>query len=600
MDGVGLRTYAKGSCYHGQWRNGLRHGRGTMVWTYGNVYRGEWKCGSMHGYGEYVWNGFFNKTLTWPREASYVGHWRNGMRHGEGELKLNAVGGAKYSGFWMDNKKHGYGIIIGSNGEKFESNPLFLNDVLCSGNIENINLNNDSEDKTEVKCIRVIKEIKPEFVEKPNELNQAPELPVLKPEQYPSLFYHITRLLNPESLEERPLPEPLPDKCYTCENESCTCLAANSEDTKKEDENGKEGTDTSKTETGKSDPSINNEMESNYKYEEQWTYNCLTLHMTRLREIYNQYARLFTKSAPKCNLALSRICLWQLWRDCGIHKKGLSLIDIDNYMAKNKSTVVKDPYHPFEKIEIWQFIHALLEVSWQLYTKFDDVETEEINGKLAGGLLKLLKNDIYPHAGNHVGNVHQKYKDLLPIDAVFQLYKQIGYPFSAKDLLRTLCALNDLQAVTTEAIKNLPNGANCVTICEKVNYLLKLDDILMQPRCTVETSEDNESDSAYGLLVFKELGTLKLLEIMVLICPAIKDVETDAIVNMEYEFTFLEFYEIIMETTKQLLSMRKNLQKKEIEEEDTLSQNNDSQKKESFAKNRRSLLRKSSRVKNKT
>ena len=31
-----------------------------------------------------------------------------------GEVKLNSVGGAKYSGYWKDNKKHGYGIIIGN------------------------------------------------------------------------------------------------------------------------------------------------------------------------------------------------------------------------------------------------------------------------------------------------------------------------------------------------------------------------------------------------------------------------------------------------------------------------------------------------------
>lgn len=65
--------------------------------------------------------------------------------------------------------------------------------------------------------------------------------------------------------------------------------------------------------------------------------------------------------------------------------------------------MVKDPLHPFEKIEIWQFLHALLEVSWHLYTKHNDDEVEEMNGKIAGGLHKFLKNYIYPHVGNHVG-----------------------------------------------------------------------------------------------------------------------------------------------------------------------------------------------------
>lgn len=76
-------------------------------------------------------------------------------------------------------------------------------------------------------------------------------------------------------------------------------------------------------------------IDSNWRYEERWTYNCLMFHMFRLRQIYNDYAKLFAKSAPKCNLAMSRLCLWQLWRDCGIHEKGFSLVEIDSYIGKH-------------------------------------------------------------------------------------------------------------------------------------------------------------------------------------------------------------------------------------------------------------------------
>lgn len=78
-------------------------------------------------------------------------------------------------------------------------------------------------------------------------------------------------------------------------------------------------------------------------------------------------------------------------------------MDVPIISAKNKSTFMKDPHHPFEKIEIWQFLHALLEVSWHIYTKYDNFESQEVNGKLASGLHKLLKNHIYPHSGNHIG-----------------------------------------------------------------------------------------------------------------------------------------------------------------------------------------------------
>ncbi|XP_034188696.1 uncharacterized protein LOC117608151 isoform X2 [Osmia lignaria lignaria] len=605
MHGVGLRTYTKGS-YYGQWKNGLRDGRGTMVWTNGNVYRGEWKCGAMHGYGEYVWNAFFNKTLTWPQEALYVGNWRNGMRNGEGELKLSAVGGAKYFGHWKDNKKHGYGVIIGSNGEKFESNPLFLNDILCTSNVEDNDLNNELEDKDEIKCVRVIKEMKPQFLDRSTQLEKAPIIPILKPEQFPSLSYYITRLFDPDSLEVHPLLPILSGKCYSCENESCTCLAVKSIDSRKQNENDKEATDIVEEETNVSEFTVNNIKKSDWEYEERWTHNCLILHMARLREIYNNYAKLFTNSAPKCDIAMSRLCLWQLWSDCGIHKKGLSLIEIDNYIAKNKITFVQNPHDPFEKIEIWQYLHALLEVSWHLYTKFGDIETEEINGKLAGGLHNFLKNDIYPHTGNHIGSLCQENQDLLPIYAVFKLCKRIGYPFSMKDLLQTMCVLNDTTdpqtSITTETIKSLSNGINCTIIGEKINYLLKSDDIFMESQCTIQVSRNDENDHlSHGLSVFGELGPSKLLEIMALICPAIKDIETDMIINMDYELTFLEFYEIILEATKQLL-VKKKLQMKELETEDASSQkNNNLQKIENFTTIKRSSVRKSFKInKNKT
>ncbi|XP_076676304.1 uncharacterized protein LOC143373200 [Andrena cerasifolii] len=317
--GVGLQIYSNGARYVGQWKNGIRHGIGTMVWANGNVYRGEWKCDAMNGYGEYVWDGFFNKTFTWPQEASYAGYWRSGKRHGKGVLKLNSVGGARYSGHWKDNKKHGHGIIIGNNGEKFEADPLFLNDILVSYDMAGNSVGNESDTKNGDECVRTAKDIEPFFLEKRDQIGKAPITPILKPEQFPSLSYHLTRLLHPKSLEP-PFTRSVPSgKCYTCENQSVSCLAPHLSDTVVSDEKVD-------TKTGDPDP--------NWEYEERWTYNCLTLHMPRLRQIYMDYAKMFTRSAPECNLAMSRLSLWQLWRDCNIDKRGLSLIEIDKYIGK--------------------------------------------------------------------------------------------------------------------------------------------------------------------------------------------------------------------------------------------------------------------------
>ena len=67
------------------------------------------------------------------------------------------------------------------------------------------------------------------------------------------------------------------------------------------------------------------------------------------------------------------------------------------------------------------------------------------------------------------------------------------------------------------------------------------------------------------------------------------------------QLTFLEFYEIILEATKQLL-VKKKLQMKELETEDASSQkNNNLQKIENFTTIKRSSVRKSFKInKNKT
>ncbi|XP_026671439.1 phosphatidylinositol 4-phosphate 5-kinase 1-like, partial [Ceratina calcarata] len=375
MHGVGLRIYPSGSRYIGDWKNGVRDGTGTMVWPEGSIYRGEWKCGAMNGYGKHVWNGFFNKTFTWPQEASYKGYWQHGKRHGRGnflrftlktnycvyqcvyysisiafiiigEIKLNAVGGAKYCGYWKNNEKDGYGVIIGSNGEKFESGALFLNNILSvSDNPEN---ETKSETKTNTSLIVY------RFLNEPEALTDIPATPILKPEQFPCLFYYITRLLDPDSLNKSSVLSITSGKCYSCENELCSCLAhpigtgysfymliivilkylkrtrvyvcTETIDSEQKEPSTRRNSNLSSSNDLSTD--------SNYwKFEEQWIYNCITLHMPRLRKIYNDYAKLFVGESPNYNLKMIRLYLWQLWRDCGIHKKGLGLNEIDNHIG---------------------------------------------------------------------------------------------------------------------------------------------------------------------------------------------------------------------------------------------------------------------------
>lgn len=44
----------KGEAYKGQWKNGLKHGKGVQVWPNNAVYYGYWKDGMANGFGRLV------------------------------------------------------------------------------------------------------------------------------------------------------------------------------------------------------------------------------------------------------------------------------------------------------------------------------------------------------------------------------------------------------------------------------------------------------------------------------------------------------------------------------------------------------------------
>ena len=60
-NGYGTYTYANGSKYVGEWKDGKENGQGTYTWVSGNIwlngnkYVGEYKNGKIHGQGTYTW-----------------------------------------------------------------------------------------------------------------------------------------------------------------------------------------------------------------------------------------------------------------------------------------------------------------------------------------------------------------------------------------------------------------------------------------------------------------------------------------------------------------------------------------------------------------
>ena len=106
-------NYKEGHFYHGEWKDGKRHGHGKEYISWREqrpnkietelqsfCYIGEWKDGKRHGYGTQTnireGQSWFNHT--------YTGEWKDGKEHGKGSS--TGIGGDR-EGFWENGKFKG-------------------------------------------------------------------------------------------------------------------------------------------------------------------------------------------------------------------------------------------------------------------------------------------------------------------------------------------------------------------------------------------------------------------------------------------------------------------------------------------------------------
>ena len=95
---------------------------GTYISPDGDKYEGEWKDGKKHGQG----------TITLSSGTKYVGEWKDDQRTGQGTMTY--YDGAKYEGGWKDGKRHGQGTQYNEEGKIYFEGE-FKEDVLWNGKI---------------------------------------------------------------------------------------------------------------------------------------------------------------------------------------------------------------------------------------------------------------------------------------------------------------------------------------------------------------------------------------------------------------------------------------------------------------------------------
>ena len=104
VNGKGTYTWADGTKYVGEHKDGKRNGQGTVYWSNGSKYVGEWQYGKRTGQG----------TMTWANGDKYVGEFKDAKQHGQGTMTWAT--GYKYVGEFKDAKQHGQGTATHING----------------------------------------------------------------------------------------------------------------------------------------------------------------------------------------------------------------------------------------------------------------------------------------------------------------------------------------------------------------------------------------------------------------------------------------------------------------------------------------------------
>ena len=141
---LGPYRYEDGSTYEGQYRNGLRHGRGRQVCVDGSLYEGYWISDRKSIRGVLVksdgtvilgliWHGGFRGEVD-VRCANgdlFTGGWQRGYPNGQGQL-IETTSHRTYRGGFVDGLKQGEGVIEWQDGSVYEGD-FFNNKIHGQG-----------------------------------------------------------------------------------------------------------------------------------------------------------------------------------------------------------------------------------------------------------------------------------------------------------------------------------------------------------------------------------------------------------------------------------------------------------------------------------
>ena len=103
------------SDYIGLYKDGKRHGQGTLVLEDGSIYVGEFKNGMFNGQG----------TFTYYNGDKYIGNHKDDNKHGQGTYTF--ANGEKQIGEWKEDRLNGQGTAHSQMAQDTTENSKITN-----------------------------------------------------------------------------------------------------------------------------------------------------------------------------------------------------------------------------------------------------------------------------------------------------------------------------------------------------------------------------------------------------------------------------------------------------------------------------------------
>uniref|UniRef100_A0A2H1X1H6 SFRICE_017857 n=1 Tax=Spodoptera frugiperda TaxID=7108 RepID=A0A2H1X1H6_SPOFR len=512
--GYGSREYDESSGYKGDWDRNIRQGKGLMIWPNHDFYRGEWQHGVMSGNGIYIWEAYYNNTMSVPSINAFYGSWEKGQRHGYGILHLGLGLGSHYKGEFKRNKKHGVGKFVTNNGFILQDKNLFIEDNIAPA------VGNEA---------RYVQEAKKAFAIVSHEPHKFDIC-----DNNVGLIYHVDQAFK--NLDKR---AEIRKNIIMEFMENNNIL-------------GKQHLGMGGVEETASEEALRKEnFDTLIMFEETSLRNCLKCYETELVNIYYKYATICNTEEIEFTPILIRLYLWQLYYDCNVHERGLTLVEIDRIYHRNPEWLARSAHNPFEKVYFWQFLHSIISVASRLYAK-RQMPGPKPDTIIASALRNFMDLDVIPGTSQHKGYLVNGFGQFVPLRATYDLYRSLGEPHTVRTFLRAVrrmphSLLHPQPDIVEVPDMYLPLGRNVYIFGDELSFIVDDNEL-------PEFFELPENYDKLKLFNFGNLSSKTIISIFARIFPQL--CEQNKIMNLDIELSFFEFFEAFISCAEESIRVR--------------------------------------------